>query len=139
MPTSIGPAEDLLSASTVLWHKVFDYVSRQSKILIAPSTSFNFADIMKRRFLIAAAITLAFLAILYAGDYGMVRYKIPRRRSPFGQVVVQPFYVIHQKNGKIDYEMGDPETDVCVRSLFPHMGYSPCWYLGRHTQKQIDI
>jgi len=26
-----------------------------------------------------------------------------------------------------------------VRSLFPHFGNPPCWYLRKHTEKQIDI
>jgi hypothetical protein len=94
---------------------------------------------MQRRILQAFAVSLFLLATVYTGDYCVVRYRIPGGRNAFGQVTVQPLYVIHQKNGKIDYEMGDPETDVCVRSLFPHMGYSPCWYLSRHTERQINI
>ena len=77
--------------------------------------------------------------MVYAGDYCLVRYRIRSSRNPFGQVTVQPVYVIHEKNGKIEYQFADPETDVCLHSLFPHMGYSPCWYLSRHTEKQIDI
>lgn len=79
------------------------------------------------------------LVVLYVGDYCAVRYRIPYGRDPFGQVTVQPVYVIHEKNGKIEYQFADPEVDACVRSLFPHMGYSPCWYLSRHTEKQINI
>jgi hypothetical protein len=94
---------------------------------------------MKRRLLQAFVVSLILLAMVYAGDYSVVRYRVPYGRPPFGQVTIQPLYVIHQKNGKIDYEMGDPEIDVCVRSIFPHMGYSPCWYLSRHTDRHIDI
>jgi hypothetical protein len=94
---------------------------------------------MKRIFLRTTAIAFVLLTIVYAGDYCVVRYRILKGRYPFGQVVVQPFYAIHQKNGKIEYQMGDPETDACVRSIFPHMGYTPCWYLSRHTDKHIDI
>jgi hypothetical protein len=94
---------------------------------------------MHRRFLRAVAGTLALLAIVDAGDYALVRYRIAANRDPFGQAMVQPLYVIHQKNGKIDYQMGDQETAACIRSLFPHLGYSPCWYLNRHTEKRINI
>ncbi|MGA9040882.1 MAG: hypothetical protein WB421_10135 [Terriglobales bacterium] len=94
---------------------------------------------MKRKILIAALTSLVLLAIVYAGDYCAVRYRIPSSRDPFGQVTVQPVYVIHEKNGKVEYQFADPETDICVHSLFPHLGYSPCWYLSRHTEKQIDI
>lgn len=94
---------------------------------------------MKRGFLRAGVGLLTLVAIVYVGDFCVVRYKIPHDRDPFGQVTVQPVYVIHEKNGKIEYQFADPEVDACVRSLFPHMGYSPCWYLSRHTEKQINV
>jgi hypothetical protein len=94
---------------------------------------------MKRIALRATIVLVTMLGVVYAGDYCVVRYRVPNDRYPFAQVVVQPFYVIHQKNGKIDYERGEPENDQCIRSLFPHMGYAPCWYLSRHTEKHIDI
>jgi hypothetical protein len=94
---------------------------------------------MKRRFLRAGVLLVGLLVVLYVGDYCAVRYKIPYGRDPFGQVTVQPVYVIHEKNGKIEYQFAAPEIDACVHSLFPHMGYSPCWYLSRHTEKQINI
>src|ERR1035441_8539805 len=31
------------------------------------------------------------------------------------------------------------QTEFCVRSLFPHLGYIPCWYLRRHATKRIEI
>jgi hypothetical protein len=31
------------------------------------------------------------------------------------------------KDGKTQFIMLDPETDTCIRSLFPHFGYRPCW------------
>jgi hypothetical protein len=80
------------------------------------------------------------LALLtYAGDYLSVRYKIPKGRDPFSTVTIQPYYVIHEKSGKTEYDFADPQNQVCVRSLFPHFGYTPCWYLNRHTEKRIDI
>jgi hypothetical protein len=79
------------------------------------------------------------LVVVYAGDFCSVRYKIPASRSQFGQVTVNTMYVIHVKGGKTQYQPGDQETDTCVHSLFPHMGFSPCWYATRHTDKLIDI
>jgi hypothetical protein len=48
-------------------------------------------------------------------------------------------YVIRVKGGKIQYEPGPQETDTCVHSLFPQLGFTPCWYLSGHTDKLIDI
>jgi hypothetical protein len=77
--------------------------------------------------------------LLYAGDYVSVRYRVPGRREVFDNVMVKPLYVIHQKNGKVEYQFGLPQNEVCVRSLFPHLGYAPCWYVRRHSERRIDI
>jgi hypothetical protein len=87
--------------------------------------------------IVVAVVLLVLLA--YAGDYISVRYRIPKGRDPFSTVTIQPYYAIHEKNGRTEYDFAQPETQVCVRSLFPHLGYSPCWYVNRHTDKRIDI
>lgn len=84
-----------------------------------------------------AGVILALLT--YVGDYLSVRYKIPNNRDPFSTVTIQPYYAIHEKNGRTEYDFAQPQSQVCIHSLFPHFGYSPCWYLNRHTQKRIDI
>jgi hypothetical protein len=87
--------------------------------------------------MVVAVVLLALF--VYAGDYLSVRYKIPKDRDPFSTVTIQPYYAIHQKNGKTEYDYAQPESQVCVRALFPHFGYNPCWYVTRHTDKRIDI
>lgn len=94
---------------------------------------------MKRILLRALGLLVIFFVLVYAGDYLSVRYRIPHQREPFGSVAIQPYYAIHEKNGKTEYDFAPPETQPCVRSLFPHFGYSPCWYVQRHTEKRIDI
>ena len=87
--------------------------------------------------IIAAVVFLAL--VTYVGDYLSVRFKIPRSREPFSTVAIQPYYAIHEKNGRTEYDFAQPQSQVCVNSLFPHFGYSPCWYVKRHTDKRIDI
>ena len=94
---------------------------------------------MKGIFLRIAGGGVILALLTYAGDYLSVRYKIPKGRDPFSTVTIQPYYVIHEKSGKTEYDFADPQNQVCVRSLFPHFGYTPCWYLNRHTEKRIDI
>jgi hypothetical protein len=94
---------------------------------------------MKAAILRGALATLALLVLVYAADYCSLRYQIPQGRPQFGEITVDNLYAIHQKNGKTEYELGQPETDQCVHSLFPHYGYSPCWYASRHTEKRIEI
>jgi hypothetical protein len=75
------------------------------------------------------------LIALYAGDYALAKSK------PLGTVQVQPFYAIHQKNGKteFDYSSLPPETQTCVASLLPHFGNNPCWYVTKHKTRKIEI
>jgi hypothetical protein len=89
-----------------------------------------------RRFIVAA---LALVALVYAGDYLSVRFRIPRGRNPFGSVTVQVSYSVMKKDGKPDYYFQPPQAETCVRSLFPHLGYTPCWYLNRHKNQQINM
>jgi hypothetical protein len=84
-------------------------------------------------------VALLLVALVYGGDWLCVRYRVWRQRDPFGRVTVTPVYVIHEKNGKTEYQFAAPQDQVCVRSLFPHFGYSPCWYVNRHQEKRIEI
>ena len=91
---------------------------------------------------LAGALLLA--ALVYAGDYLFVRFKMafPKSGDAFGTVQMMRLYAIPQKNGKIDYEFDAQQPEVttpCVHSLFPHMGNSPCWYLQRNSQKPIPM
>lgn len=84
-------------------------------------------------------ITVLLLGVLYFGDYLSVRYRIPKGREPFGVVTVQTSYAVKQKDGKTEYYFNPPENQTCVHALFPHLGYSPCWYLGRKNKPQINM
>ena len=90
---------------------------------------------MKR--ILKAAVLL--VAIVYACDYASVRYWIPRTRDPFGVVGVQRYYAVYKKDGKPDFYFDQPENQTCVRSLFPHLGYVPCWYLNRNKVQRINM
>jgi hypothetical protein len=94
---------------------------------------------MTRLGLKVLAVLVVMAAILYAGDYLWARYRLPHREDVFDTVIVTPLYVIHEKNKKVEYQVAQPQNEVCVRSLFPHFGYAPCWYVRKHTEKRIDI
>jgi hypothetical protein len=93
-----------------------------------------------KRPILRGGITVAVLLLLtYLADYCSLRYQIPGGRPQFGQVAIENLYAVQKKNGKTEYEMGQPETDRCVHSLFPHYGSLPCWYVTRHHERRIDI
>lgn len=87
----------------------------------------------------ALMVVLFFCALLYAGDYAVVHYRIPRSRDPLGTVEVQPYYAVPLKDGKTEFMFLKPENQVCVHSLFPHLGHIPCWYLLKHRDKRINL
>ncbi len=88
---------------------------------------------------IVAVVVILVLAI-YAGDYLQLRYRVWRNVNPFGTVQVERYYAVHQKNNKIEFMFPhETQNQDCVHSLFPHMGYSPCWYLNRNREQRIDI
>ena len=86
-----------------------------------------------------ALFLMAGLILLYAGDDLSARLRIPGNRQTLATVDVQMMWAIKQKNGRIDYQLGDRVTQTCLVSLFPHLGYQPCWYLRRHTQQVIEV
>ena len=90
---------------------------------------------MKFRSLI---IALAASAILYVADDLSVRYGIPGGRQRFGTVTVQRYDAISEKSNRTEFVFESPLILTCVHSLFPHVGYQPCWYLSRHTEQRIN-
>lgn len=79
------------------------------------------------------------LSLLYAGDYLSAKYRIPKNRDPFETVEVRRYYAVGMKDKRTEFMFLTPESQVCVRSLFPHFGYNPCWYVRRHRVKEIDL
>ena len=95
---------------------------------------------MKRILLLAVALA----ATVYAVDYAVVRSRVayPRLGDAFGSVQVVRLLAIPLKNGRTEYELDalQPQvTVICVRALFPHLGYQPCWYVRRQSQKPIPM
>jgi len=86
-------------------------------------------------------IVLAIVAvavIVYGGDYLSLLLRIPSR-DPVGSVMVQRYYEVALKNRKTEYMRDEPRQLPCVRSMFPHYGDTPCWYLERHTKQTIKL
>jgi hypothetical protein len=102
--------------------------------MVPDETAYNSAGVKTALIVVAVAC-----ALLYAGDYAAVRFRIPRSREPLDTVEVQPYYAVPLKDGKTEFMFLKPENQVCVHSLFPHLGHNPCWYVRRHRNKQVNI
>ena len=86
-----------------------------------------------------ALITVGLLALVYVGDFASLRIPVPKGRVPYSTVVVRPYYDVALKSGKSDLYFLDPQKQTCVNSLFPHLGYKPCWYVRKHTHPRIKM
>ncbi len=100
-------------------------------VFIGATTMEDLKRLLKRAGIGAAALLL----IWYIGDY--ISLKI--RRAPLSTVKVSKFYAVPQKDGKTSFEPGETELQTCVNSMFPHLGYSPCWYVKRHRTQQMNL
>jgi hypothetical protein len=96
---------------------------------------------MARRVFFAA---LSLLLLFYLADYlwFQLRVHYPAAGPTTSSVHRYRLLAIPLKNNKVDYEIDSqrPEEDLpCVRSLFPHAGIRPCWYITRHAKDPIPM
>jgi hypothetical protein len=47
------------------------------------------------------------------------------------------YYSTRLKNGREQVYYDQPQTEVCVRAVFPHGGRRPCWYARREPVRVI--
>ena len=92
--------------------------------------------------ILAGALTA--LVVLYGADYLSVRIRMlhPKPADPFESLKALRVLAIPEKNGKTEYEVdaqNPVQTVTCVHSLFPHYGYSPCWYIKPRLNQPIPI
>jgi hypothetical protein len=97
--------------------------------------------ILSKRILIGA---LAALALVYCSDCLFLRLRMlhPKPADPFESLKSLRILAIPEKNGKTEYEVDaqNPEqTFTCVHSLFPHSGFSPCWYVKPRINQPIRM
>jgi len=85
----------------------------------------------------AVALVLGF-TLLYAGDYLLIRHKMANQANGNAFGTVKFYYGTPLKNGRVQIFVEQPETEVCIHSLFPHFGYHPCWYASREEIRMIS-
>jgi hypothetical protein len=83
----------------------------------------------------AIVIVLVLSGLTFFLDY----VKLRTTANAFGSVTIRRYYAVGLKNGRTEMSMAESQSEMCVNSVFPHLGYYPCWYLRRHDTKQIDI
>lgn len=84
---------------------------------------------------------LVLIALLWIGDFISFRYRLSKATpgDPLTTITVQTTYAIPQKDGRAEYVFGPPQTVTCARSIFPHGGATPCWYLQKTASKPVQM
>jgi hypothetical protein len=89
---------------------------------------------MKR--IVGRALIGLFVAVvaLYVLDSAVLLVRMHvARQSAFSTVQVKQFLSIGLKGNKHEYDYTGIVSETCVRAIFPHGSYPPCWWLDRHT------
>ncbi|MBZ5659565.1 MAG: hypothetical protein LAO08_04095 [Acidobacteriia bacterium] len=97
--------------------------------------------LLLKRMLIAVAVLLA---VAYVYDYLSVLHRkaAHMQGDPFDSVTYPHLLAIPQKGNRVEYALDAQSpmmTEPCVHSLFPHEGYSPCWYVSRKAQSPTPM
>jgi hypothetical protein len=87
---------------------------------------------------VAGALVLLLL-LVFVADSIALRLHIPGNRPEFSTFQVRPYYAVKMKDGKTQFMFEDPQDETCVNSLFPQLGYRPCWYVSKSKMKQIPL
>ena len=99
------------------------------------------ASIFAKRVMIGLIVAVG---LFYGTDYLYLRFRMlhPKPADPFESLKSLRVLAIPEKNGKTEYQVDalNPEQAVtCVHSLFPHNGYSPCWYVKPRINQPIPM
>lgn len=88
-----------------------------------------------RRVVIAGVVGIC---LLYVLDYGLLRYRLARGGLAAATDSVTVLYGAPLKDGRVEIYADQPQVETCARSIFPHLGYPPCWYAKRHLTQIVN-
>jgi hypothetical protein len=81
---------------------------------------------------------LAATILAYVLDAVQVRVRLAMGGPSKAYDTVTVLYAAGLKGSKYEIYSDQPDTETCARTLFPQLGYSPCWYVREHTMKMLD-
>jgi hypothetical protein len=85
-------------------------------------------------------VLVGVLAVAYSGDYVVIKIRAAKSPSEaFSVITYRPTMAIPHKDGRQEFAFGDPTTETCANSLFPHFGYRPCWYVRSQVRETIPM
>lgn len=81
---------------------------------------------------------LAAIVLAYIADAIQVRVRLAMGGPEKAYDTVTVLYAAGLKGSKYEIYGDQPDAETCARTLFPQLGYSPCWYVREHTMKMLD-
>jgi len=78
------------------------------------------------------AACVAFIAV-FAGDYAVMRIRFAARGVNAVTAKAVTYDAALLKGSKYSVFSDQPQTQTCVRSIFPWLGLDPCWWVRRHS------
>jgi hypothetical protein len=75
---------------------------------------------------------LAAALILWAADWLIWRIRVSHGGG-YDSVQVTHLMLTPLKNHRLEADAQTTVTEPCTRSIFPHAGDDPCWWLRRHA------
>ena len=107
-------------------------VSREERRPLPPDL--NRVVVLAIRLVVFAVVAVA---LVYVAEDARVRFKM--RRAATDEILgsVTFYTATLRKDGRTEIFWDQPQTEVCVRALLPHVGYRPCWYARRSQVRTI--
>jgi hypothetical protein len=90
-------------------------------------------ETLRRRLSNAGIVVCVSLIILFAGDFLVLRIRIAAQGVAGVTQKVTTFQAALLKDNKFNVYFDQPQIQTCVRSIFPWLDDTPCWYVRRHT------
>lgn len=94
--------------------------------------------IVKKIIVRGAIGLLAAAVVAYVVDAVQVRVRLATGGPAKAYDTVTVLYAAGLKGSKYEIYTDQPDVETCARAIFPQMGYSPCWYLRKHSMRMLD-
>jgi hypothetical protein len=92
-----------------------------------------------KKYVLGTLLTIALMvAVLYVCDYLVAQYRAAHGNPDAIYGTVSVYLASEMKNGSVQLYYRAPQPTRCTYSIFPQLGYTPCWYLSRSTVKLIQ-
>lgn len=95
---------------------------------------------MKRILIRAGLALLVVVCVVYAGDAAVLHFRMAGNAAGTGPAfdTVTFYLAADLKNQEYEVFTGTPQQETCVHEIFPHYGFSPCWYSSRRTIRTVS-